>query len=190
LLSGALLKRKFEAAVASGVDVIIFDIHSPGGATLVTFELMDMVREAKNVETVAYIGTDAISGAALLSLSMDTILMKPDARIGDAGEIVMGEDGRSARVAVSQGNLTLRVREAPVAVQPNPFANGETVVVPRSRARIDEEPGIALAEIPPGASLSELVAGLNALGVSPRDMIDILKSIKAAGALHAEFVVR
>lgn len=93
LLSGALLQRKFEAAVESGVDVIIFDIHSPGGATLVTFELMDMVRNAKNIETVAYIGKDAISGAALLSLSMDTILMKPDARIGDAGEIVMGEDG-------------------------------------------------------------------------------------------------
>lgn len=107
-----------------------------------------------------------------------------------SGTIVMGDDVRISRVAVSQGNLTLRVREAPVAVQPNPFADGETVVVPRSRAEIDEEPGIALAEIPPGASLSELVAGLNALGVSPRDMIDILKSIKAAGALHAEFVVR
>lgn len=92
-LSGELLKRKFNAALESGVDVIIFDIHSPGGATVVTFELMDMVRNAKNVETVAYIGTDAISGAALLALSMDTILMKPDARIGDAGEIVMGEDG-------------------------------------------------------------------------------------------------
>ena len=107
-----------------------------------------------------------------------------------SGTIVMGEDVRISRVAVSQGNLTLRVREAPIAVQPNPFANGETVVVPRSRAEIEEEPGISLAEIPPGASLSELVAGLNALGVSPRDMIDILKSIKAAGALHAEFVVR
>ena len=92
-LSGELLKRKFRAAVDSGVDVIIFDIHSPGGFTLVTFELMDMVLDAKDVETVAYIGKDAISGAALLALSMDTILMKPDARIGDAGEIVMGQDG-------------------------------------------------------------------------------------------------
>ena len=74
--------------------------------------------------------------------------------------------------------------------QPNPFAAGQTVVVPRTRADIEEEPGIGLAEVPPGTSLSEVVAGLNALGVSPRDMIDILKSIKAAGALHAEFVVR
>ncbi|MBR9837578.1 MAG: flagellar basal body P-ring protein FlgI [Rhodobacteraceae bacterium] len=106
-----------------------------------------------------------------------------------SGTIVMGEDVRISRVAVSQGNLTLRIEETPIAVQPSPFAEGETVVVPRTGAEIVEEPGIGLAEIPSGTSLSEVVAGLNALGVSPRDMIDILKSIKAAGALHAEFVV-
>lgn len=107
-----------------------------------------------------------------------------------SGTIVMGEDVRISRVAVSQGNLTLRIQEEPLVIQPNPFAQGQTVVVPRTRAAIEEEPGIGLAEIPSGASLSQVIAGLNALGVSPRDMIDILKSIKAAGALHAEFVVR
>jgi flagellar P-ring protein FlgI len=107
-----------------------------------------------------------------------------------SGTIVMGEDVRISRVAVSQGNLTLKIEEAPMVVQPNPFADGQTVVVPRTRAAIDEEPGPGLAEVPDGTSLSEVVAGLNALGVSPRDMIDILKSIKAAGALHAEFLVR
>ena len=106
-----------------------------------------------------------------------------------SGTIVMGEDVRISRVAVSQGNLTLRIQEQPLVVQPNPFTDGATVVVPRTNAAIDEEPGINLAEVPPGTSLSEVIAGLNALGVSPRDMIDILKSIKAAGALHAEFVV-
>jgi flagellar P-ring protein precursor FlgI len=107
-----------------------------------------------------------------------------------SGTIVMGEDVRVSRVAVAQGNLTLRVEEAPVVVQPNPFAAGETVVVPRTQAGIEEEPGTGLAEIAAGTNLSEVVAGLNALGVAPRDMIDILKSINAAGALHAEFVVR
>ena len=107
-----------------------------------------------------------------------------------SGTIVMGEDVRISRVAVSQGNLTLRIQEAPLVVQPNPFAEGETVVVPRTDVAIEEEEGIGLAEIPTGASLSEVISGLNALGVSPRDMIDILKSIKAAGALHAEFIVR
>ena len=107
-----------------------------------------------------------------------------------SGTIVMGEDVRISRVAVSQGNLTLRIQEAPLVVQPNPFSEGQTVVVPRTNAAIQEEPGSGLAEVRAGTALSEVIAGLNALGVSPRDMIDILKSIKAAGALHAEFVVR
>lgn len=107
-----------------------------------------------------------------------------------SGTIVMGEDVRISRVAVSQGNLTLRVQEAPLVAQPNPFAPGQTVVVPRTNVGIEEEPGIGLAVVPDGTSLSEVVAGLNALGVAPRDMIDILTSIKASGALHAEFVVQ
>ncbi len=106
-----------------------------------------------------------------------------------SGTIVIGEDVRISKVAVAQGNLTLRIEEAPMVVQPNPFAQGETVVVPRTNANINKAPGTGLAEITGGTSLSELVAGLNALGVAPNDMIDILKSIKAAGALHAEFVV-
>lgn len=107
-----------------------------------------------------------------------------------SGTIVMGQDVRISQVAVSQGNLTLRVQEAPIVVQPNPFSDGETVVVPRTNVGIEEEEGTGLALIRGGVNLSEVIAGLNALGVSPRDMIDILKSIKAAGALHAEFVVR
>lgn len=107
-----------------------------------------------------------------------------------SGTIVMGQDVRISRVAVSQGNLTIRIEEAPLVVQPNPFAEGETIVIPRTDAEIQEEPGIGLAELQGGTNLSEVIAGLNALGVAPRDMIDILKSIKAAGALHAEFIVR
>jgi flagellar P-ring protein precursor FlgI len=106
-----------------------------------------------------------------------------------SGTIVMGEDVRISHVAVSQGNLTLRVEEAPIAVQPNPFAQGETVIVPRTTATLEENAGIHMVEVVDNSSLSEVVAGLNALGVSPRDMIDILKSIHAAGALHAEFIV-
>ncbi|TWU01418.1 NfeD family protein [Neorhodopirellula pilleata] len=116
-ISGALLKRRFQDAVESGeVDVIILDINSPGGFTFVTFELMDMVLEAKNVETVAYIEKDAISGAALLALSTDTILMKPDARMGDAGEIVMGQDGAFRYTeAKSRSVLAQKVRDTAAA---------------------------------------------------------------------------
>ena len=106
-----------------------------------------------------------------------------------SGTIVMDDDVRISHVAIAQGNLTLRVEEAPVVVQPNPFAEGETIVVPRSEASIEKEQGKGLAEVRGGTNLSEVVAGLNALGVAPMDMINILKSINAAGALHAEFVV-
>ncbi len=126
---------------------------------------------------------------------IENILVEPQRRarvVVDqrSGTIVMGDDVRISRVAVSQGNLTLRIEEAPLVSQPNPFADGQTVVVPRTGAALEEDEGIALAEVPESTSLSEVIAGLNALGVSPRDMIDILKSIKAAGAMHAEFVVR
>lgn len=135
------------------------------------------------------------SSAAHAISKIENVLVEPQrkARVvvdQRSGTIVMGDDVRISRVAVSQGNLTLRVEEQPIVVQPNPFAAGQSVVVPRTSASIQEEPGVGLAEIPEGTSLSEVIAGLNALGVSPRDMIDILKSIKAAGALHAEFVVR
>ncbi|WP_019955528.1 flagellar basal body P-ring protein FlgI [Yoonia vestfoldensis] len=126
---------------------------------------------------------------------IENIMVEPERRarvVVDqrSGTIVMGEDVRISRVAVSQGNLTLRIQESPLVVQPNPFAAGETVIVPRTEVDLQQEPGIGLAEVSGGTSLSEVVAGLNALGVAPRDMIDILKSIKASGALHAEFIVR
>jgi flagellar P-ring protein FlgI len=107
-----------------------------------------------------------------------------------SGTIILGSDVRISRVAVTQGNLTLRVEEAPLVVQPNPFADGQTVVIPRTDASIEEDPGTGRAMVEDSVSLPEVVAGLNALGVSARDMIDILKSIKAAGALHAEFIVQ
>jgi len=108
-----------------------------------------------------------------------------------SGTIVLGEDVRISRVAVSQGNLTLRVQETPLAVQPNPFSpTGAPIILPRTEATLDEDgtPGLALVE--ESVSLPQVIEGLNALGVSPRDMIDILKAIKAAGALHAEFLVQ
>ncbi|MCO8125365.1 peptidase [Stieleria sp. TO1_6] len=122
-LSGALLKRKFAEAVDSDVDVIILDIHSPGGLVYVTFELMDMISDAKDVETVAFIQKDAISGAALISLACDKIIMLPGARMGDAGEIVMGADGafryteaKSRSVLAQKVRDTARATGRPIAL--------------------------------------------------------------------------
>jgi flagellar P-ring protein FlgI len=107
-----------------------------------------------------------------------------------SGIIVMGENVRISTVAIAQGNLTIRITETPQVSQPNAFANtGNTVVVPRTDIEIDEDADRRLAVVPAGVSLQELVNGLNALGIGPRDMISILQAIKAAGALQAEIQV-
>jgi flagellar P-ring protein precursor FlgI len=107
-----------------------------------------------------------------------------------AGVIVMGENVRISTVAIQQGNLTITVRESPAVSQPGPFARaGETAVVPQSDVSVDEETGRHFVTLREGASLSSLVSGLNALGVTPRDMISILQTIKAAGALQADIEV-
>lgn len=135
-------------------------------------------------------GTPAAVMAAIENLEVQTSSRARVVVDQRSGTIILGEDVRISRVAVSQGNLTLRVEETPLVVQPNPFARGDTVVIPRTEAAIEEEPGTGLALVETSVSLPEVVAGLNALGVSTNDMIDILKAIKAAGALHAEFIVQ
>jgi flagellar P-ring protein precursor FlgI len=107
-----------------------------------------------------------------------------------SGIIVMGENVRVSTVAIAQGNLTIRITETPQVSQPNPFADGTTVVVPRTDIQIDESGGAQkLGIVGAGVTLQELVDGLNALGIGPRDLIAILQAIKAAGALQAEIEV-
>ena len=133
--------------------------------------------------------------AALLT-NIETLPIEPDlpAKVvidENTGVIVMGDTVRISRIAVAQGNLTIRITETPQVSQPNPFSNtGVTVVVPRTNVEVQEDADRKLAVIEPGVTLEELVAGLNSLGVSPRDMISILQTIKTAGALQADLVVQ
>jgi flagellar P-ring protein precursor FlgI len=133
--------------------------------------------------------------AALLT-EVETLPINPDlpARVvidETTGVIVMGDSVRISKVAVAQGNLTIRITETPQVSQPNPFSNtGVTVVVPRTNVEVQEDADRKLAVLDSGVTLEELVAGLNSLGVSPRDMISILQTIKTAGALQAELMVQ
>jgi flagellar P-ring protein FlgI len=105
-----------------------------------------------------------------------------------SGIIVMGRDVRVSTVAVAQGNLTVSISEAPQVSQPAPFSRGRTRVVPRTQVGVQED-GKKLALVQEGVSLQQLVDGLNALGIGPRDMIAILQAIKAAGAIQADIEV-
>jgi flagellar P-ring protein precursor FlgI len=105
-----------------------------------------------------------------------------------SGIIVMGRDVRVSMVAVAQGNLTVTISETPQVSQPAPFSQGRTKVVPRTRIGVQED-GKKLAVVREGVSLQQLVDGLNALGIGPRDLISILQAIKAAGAIQADIEV-
>ncbi len=105
-----------------------------------------------------------------------------------SGIIVMGRDVRVSTVAVAQGNLTVTITEQPQVSQPNPFSRGQTKVVPRTNIQVQED-GRKFGLVNEGVSLKELVDGLNALGVGPRDLIAILQAIKASGAIQAEIEV-
>ncbi|WMT85725.1 flagellar basal body P-ring protein FlgI [Pelagibacterium sp. 26DY04] len=106
----------------------------------------------------------------------------------NSGIIVIGRDVRVSAVAIAHANLTISIAENPNIVQPEPFTDGVTAVEPRTQIEVTED-GTQLAVVPESISLQELVDGLNALGISPRDLIAILQAIKASGALQAEIEV-
>ncbi|MCV6602594.1 MAG: flagellar basal body P-ring protein FlgI [Cohaesibacter sp.] len=129
-----------------------------------------------------------------LLTDIEQLTIEPDlpARIiidETTGIIVMGQDVRVSTVAIAQGNLTITVAETPQVSQPNPFANGQTTEVPRTEVDVTTDTEKRLALLEGSVPLRELVNGLNALGVGPRDMISILQAIKASGALQAEIEV-
>ena len=106
------------------------------------------------------------------------------------GTVVMGENVRISTVAVAHGALFIQIKEAPIP-DPPPEVEGEenqTTIPARTRVPADTAEDKVLV-VSKGASLGDIVNGLNAIGVTPRDLIAILQSIKASGALHAELVI-
>jgi flagellar P-ring protein FlgI len=106
------------------------------------------------------------------------------------GTIVANAQIRISACAVAHGNITINVASTLTASQPNAFAEtGETVVLPNTETVVAENPGrlVPLAEMP---TVETVAASLNALGVTPRDIMAIFQSMKQAGALHAELIIR
>ncbi|SMQ66518.1 flagellar P-ring protein precursor FlgI [Devosia lucknowensis] len=106
----------------------------------------------------------------------------------NSGIIVMGKDVRVSSVAVAQSNLTVTIAENPQVVQPNPLSAGQTAVEANTNLNVNQS-DTALQVVEESVTLQQLVDGLNALGISPRDLIAILQAIKATGALQAEIEV-
>lgn len=106
-----------------------------------------------------------------------------------SGIIVIGKDVKINRLAIAQGNMTIKISEIPMVSQPLPFSNGTTVTQNVTAIDVNEEVNSRLSVLDTGVNLQELVDGLNALGVTPRDLISILQAVKASGALQADIEV-
>ncbi len=198
--AGAIVEREVDFALADMRELRLA-LHNPDFTTARRLAEAINGRFGSEVAEVADSATVRIllpeeyrNRTASLLAELEQLPVEPDqpARIvidEGAGIIVMGEKVRISKVAVAQGNLTVRVTEAPQVSQPQPFSDGTTVEVPRTNIAIDEQDGRKLAILEGGVTLDQLVDGLNALGVGPRDMIAIIQAIRAAGALQAEIEV-
>ena len=105
------------------------------------------------------------------------------------GTIVIGDNVKISPIAIAHGNLTIEVKTEFLVSQPPPFAppGAETVVVPKQEVKVKEEKA-SLVQVS-GVTLGEIVKALNALGVTPRDLISILQVMRKSGALKAELEI-
>lgn len=199
IASGALIERELKFDLA-GQQELRLALRNPDFTTaqrmagVINEKLGAGFARAANPGTVVVRRSDTFAGDMMdLLAQIESLPVEPDlpAKIvidEVSGLVVMGENVRVSTVAIAQGSLTISVSEQPQVSQPAPFSEGQTAIVPQSDVQVAEERG-GLAVVPGGMPLKQLVDGLNALGVSPRDMISILQGLKAAGAIQAEIEV-
>jgi Flagellar basal-body P-ring protein len=200
IASGATIEREVEFKLAT-MGTLRLSLRNPDFTTArrIALAVNDLigspVAEPTDPSTVRLVLPQRFNGNIVdLVTDIEQLYVEPDlpAKVvidESTGIIVMGQEVRVSTVAVAQGNLTVLVTEDPQVSQPAPFSDGETTVVPRSQVQVDEGGQQRLAMIRGGITLRELVDGLNALGLGPRDLISILQAIKAAGALQADIEV-
>ena len=125
--------------------------------------------------------------------ALESVAVTPDASarvvINErTGTIVIGEKVSLAAVNISHGALTITVKGALAVSQPPPFSPGATTVVPYQEINIEQQ-GTGVVTVPGAATVGDIAAALNRLGVTPRDIIAIFQALKEAGALQAELVI-
>jgi len=198
IASGAIIEREISFDL-QGLDTLRISLRNPDFTTArriaqaINSFVGGPIAQSRDSATVSLVVPDNYRGKMVaLITDIEQLRVTPDisAKVvidEQTGIIVMGENVRISTVAIAQGNLTIRITETPQVAQPLPFSEeGETVTVPRTQIEIDEDEDKRLSVLSNSVTLQELVDGLNALGIGPRDMISILQAIKAAGALQAE----
>lgn len=199
--NGAMIERSAPGRLADA-DNLGLELRNPDFDTAV--KVADIINEygrnrfkrrlarEEDQRTISITVPNGITPARFLA-EIGNLLVEPDvpARVivdERTGTIVIGKDVRISTVAVTHGNLTVRVTETPVISQPLPFSDGQTVVTSDTEVEATQEPGIL--SIVRGADLHTLVNGLNRMGLKPPGIIAILHAMKSTGALQAELIVQ
>jgi flagellar P-ring protein FlgI len=198
IANGAIVEREVNFHLAD-LSVLRLSLRNPDFTTAariadaINRQFKTPLATATDSATVRFkVPDDRRNDVVGLMTQIEQLTIEPDdiARVvidEQSGIIVMGENVRISKVAIAQGNLTIKISETPQVSQPTPLSQGgTTVVVPRTEVSVDENKDAKLALLKNSVSLQELVQSLNALGIGPRDMISILQSVKASGALQAE----
>lgn len=197
--NGATVEREIPLAINEKGSLRI-SLHHPDFTTVtraaeaINNTLAADVARAVDAETVRVnVPLEYKGNAVKLLAAIERVELEPDNRarvILDerTGTVVMGDTVRISKVAIAHGNLSIQIKERPQVSQPLPFSQGQTVVTPETDVSTVEGGG-DLVILDEGSSIGELVGALNAVGVTPRDLIAILHSIKAAGALQADLDV-
>lgn len=200
VIGGALVEREVNINLNSRKDLTL-SLRQPDFTTVTRMTdainalFYDRVAAAQDAGTVqvkvpmAYLGNIVGLVAMIEKLNVQPDIAAKVIINERTGTVVMGESVRISTVAIAHGNLSIVIKESPQVSQPLPFSeNGETVVTPDTSINVQEGES-QLVLMPARASIGAVVNALNALGVSPRDLIAIFQAIKAAGALQAELEV-
>lgn len=161
------INKKFGKNIALAMDARVINIRST------EVEQGDRVKFLSELENI---DVTTAKGIAKVILNART------------GSIVLNQAVRLEECAVAHGNLTVVISTTPVISQPNAFASGRTVETAVSQVSLNQAPG-SVIQLATGASLSEVVRALNAIGATPQDLVAIIQAIKAAGSLHAEIEI-
>jgi flagellar P-ring protein precursor FlgI len=197
--SGAIIEQEV-ANDFSSRSTLMFSLHNPDFTTVM--RVVDVINarfgeafaRAEDAGTIEIRVPDQYLGNTVpLLASLSELELEPDnnAKVvinERTGTVVMGEQVRISTIAVAHGNLSIIVRENVNVSQPLPFSDGQTVVSSDTRIQVQEDTN-QLVVVPQGVNIGQVVNALNALGVTPRDLIAIFQAIKAAGALQADLEV-
>jgi flagellar P-ring protein FlgI len=198
--NGAIVERAVDDGVTPSASEITLNLHTPDFTTVE--HVVEALNRTFGPETARPIDAVTISVHAPFDPSARTTFLARVENVelepGDApakviinarsGTIVIGAHVRVTPAAVAHGSLMVTIAEHTGVSQPGPLSQGQTVVVPNSDVKVEQEKS-RMFLFSGGVSLEEIVRAVNQVGAAPSDMVAILEALKQAGALRAELEV-